>query len=139
MNFNSVLTFDLTATGNGLTDTQTIFGSYGATIYATTNHLYVVTGHYSTGTGDTAGTVVQRFDITGDHVVAGPAGFVPGLIHGQFDLDESDGYLRIATTVPTGNTQSTAIYVLQQMAQVGHRRPLEGLARAGLSAIRFGQ
>ena len=112
---SSILTFDMTAAGSGITDAQTIVTNYETAAYTTAEHLYFVSAHNGTDAIHPFGSIIQRFDISGDHLTPGPAGAVPAQIEGEFALDENNGYLRVAATVPYGTgTPSSAIYVLQQ-------------------------
>jgi inhibitor of cysteine peptidase len=112
---SSILTFDMTATNSGVTDAQTLVSGAETAAYTTGDHLYFVSAHNGTDATHPFGSIIQRFDISGDHITPGPAGAVPAFISGQFALDENNGYLRVATTIPSGDeTTSSAIYVLQQ-------------------------
>jgi uncharacterized secreted protein with C-terminal beta-propeller domain len=135
---NSILTFNMTAAGGALTDVQTFLSSYQSAIYATTTHLYFVTTHYSTG-DNPATSVIQSFTIGGDHVSPEAAGVVPGAVSGQFALDESNGYLRVATASNSSNSQSIGVYEFQRdgtdLKMVGSA---VGLAAGDyLTAVRF--
>ena len=137
---SSILTFDMTATGSGVTDAQTLVTSEETAVYTTSEHLYFVSRNDGTDSTQPVGSIVQRFDISGDHLTPGPAGSVPALISGVFALDESNGYLRVAATVPYGApTPSSAIYVLQQdgtaLSVVGALENID--PGATYSAVRF--
>ncbi len=91
-----------------------MLGASSSTTYATADHLYLsMTGSLTVSAG-TPGTVVQRFDLAGDHVLPGPAGFVPAqiqLVSGA--LNEFNGDLRIAAT-SIDQSVSSSLFVLRQ-------------------------
>jgi hypothetical protein len=139
-NLDSMLTFDMAATGAGITDTKTFFDGGDEAFYVTTDHLYVVSNYYSAGAANPYGSIIQRFDMNGDGVTPGPAGFVPGLVTGQYALDEFNGDLRVAAQTYFASPQdSTMIYVFQQngtaLNVVGS---LQGIGPGeGLNTVRF--
>ncbi len=112
----SVLTFNMTATGTGLTDVQTIIMNSVSAVYATADHLYLASSSVSSGgNASQEETVVQRFDLEGAHVAPGPAGLAPGtVVSGPSALDEQNGDLRIATTDQFSNQNGSGVYVLRQ-------------------------
>lgn len=128
---DSILAFDTEASGTGLLDVKSYIAGSAPTVYATMDHLYLVTSN----------SVVQRFDIQGDHLTDGPGGSVPGAIASSFDLDESGTDLRIAVTASYGADATNAIYVLRPEGDhfniVGS---IEGIAPGDrISAVRYVQ
>jgi hypothetical protein len=114
--FQSVLTVDLSVVGWGITDTETLLGGPASAFYATADHLYLAMSDALTAPGGPAGTIVQRFDLAGDHVLPGPAGFVPAVIELRSGaLNEFNGDLRIAAA-SLDQIGSSSIYVLRQTA-----------------------
>jgi uncharacterized secreted protein with C-terminal beta-propeller domain len=122
----TLLAFDVTSDTSGPASRASAFAGYGATIYATADHLYVVNQEW-----DSQASIIYQFDLNGDQVSLGAAGVVPGRVLNQFSLDEQGGYLRVATTVGWESGVSNGIYVLAPqngvLTVVGS---LEGLAPA---------
>ncbi|MDF5751436.1 beta-propeller domain-containing protein [Spongiactinospora sp. TRM90649] len=83
-------------------------------------------------------TEIHRFDISAD----GPpryvgSGAVPGVLLNQYSMSEHEGYLRIATTVMTGDKSESGVYVLDagSLAQKGSVTGLGKTER--IYAVRF--
>ena len=74
---DSILTFDMSASGTGVTDVQTLLGGNVTAVYATANHIYLVSPEFQALFAFGAnGSNIQRFDVQGNGLVPGPAGFV---------------------------------------------------------------
>lgn len=129
---------------SGVSSTTTLATSYASTVYASSENLYVVTPRSSAG-DDGGKTAIHRFTL-GPNVPLVASGEVPGTVINPFALDESQGVLRIATTVrrwgrslPTEAQSSSGVYTLAQrdgrLEVIGR---LEGLAPGeSLYAARF--
>lgn len=106
----SIVTLDAT----GVTGTTSLATSYGSTVYASTENLYVVTPRWSDGDGGS--TIVHQFALRAD-VPLVSSGTVPGTVVNSFAMDERAGVLRIATTLQrwdstTGNRSTSGVYTL---------------------------
>ena len=101
----TVATIDLGAPADALPAASSIVGEWG-NVYASTNALYVAVTNWGWSwfldSSSDLRTRVHRFefgDTDGSAVFTG-SGEVPGYALNQFSLDEHNGNLRIATTVP---------------------------------------
>ncbi len=110
----SVLAFDVLSDGAGPDGGTSAYAGYGSTVYATADHLYVVSPR---GWWD-ADSAIYQFTLDGDHVDLTAAGVVPGRVLNQFSLDEAGGYLRVATTAGWESGASNGVYVLAAQAGV---------------------
>ena len=110
---------------------------YGENIYVSPDYLYVATqnsGRYywnQDGAQAATTTAVHRFALSGGSVVYDGKGEVAGRILNQFSMDESDGYLRVATTSDTydsrrGYHSQNNLYILDKDLKIAGK--LEGLA-----------
>ncbi len=70
-------------------------------------------------------TSIYRIDIDGLSIVPAARGAVPGWLLNQFSMDETDGYLRVATTSGWVDT-SNDVYILDSHLNITGK--LEGLA-----------
>jgi uncharacterized secreted protein with C-terminal beta-propeller domain len=109
----SVLAFDVTSDSAGPVGSTSAYASYGSIVYATADHLYVVSSGW---VGQSS--VIYQFALDGDHIELAAVGVVPGSVKDRFSLDESGGYLRVATTVGWEGTGSNGVYVLAPEAGV---------------------
>ncbi len=64
-------------------------------LYMNADSLYLTRSEYLEGGSQ---TVITRFSIDGTKIGYSASGVVSGLMENQFWMDESDGYLRVATT-----------------------------------------
>ena len=124
------------------TESQTYLSGYSTTLYASIDNLYIAytkPAMYPRPLWDSGssmeraisddepqdGTVIHRFAIENGHIAYKATGDVPGHLLNQFSMDESDGYLRVATTVEGWHPQSGSylynnVYVLDaDMETVG--------------------
>ncbi|HXS16779.1 MAG TPA: beta-propeller domain-containing protein, partial [Polyangiaceae bacterium] len=72
------------------------------TVYANNSSLYLAHVDYRWDTfaqGDGPRTAVHKLDLSDSGASYNASGFVPGVPLNQFSLDETDGVLRIATTI----------------------------------------
>ena len=95
----TVATLDLANASAGAGRTS-IFGE-AAVVYATAEHLYVASPHWWwwQEPGQESFTYIHAFDISDPvHTAYVASGGVTGTLRDQFALDESSGYLRVATT-----------------------------------------
>ncbi len=109
LNVLTVATLNLDKTSDKLQQTGIL--SHGAVVYASQNSLYVATHPWNTGENwwgwwqadvwRSEKTRIHKFDIATDPTQAQyvATGVVPGAVINQFALDESNGHLRVATTV----------------------------------------
>lgn len=112
------------------TDSVGSMTAAGGTVYMTPDALYIA------GAED-QNTRIQRFVVDGTDLSWQAAGVVPGTVINQFAMDESDGYLRVATHTNDGGTEDNGIYILDAdtLAEVGR---LTGLAPGEqLYAVRY--
>jgi inhibitor of cysteine peptidase len=138
--YNTITSFSVT--DKNPVESQTYLSSYSTTLYASIDNLYIAytkPAMYPRPLWDSGssiervtsddeprdGTVIHRFAIGNGHVAYKSTGDVPGHLLNQFSMDESDGYLRVATTVEGWNSQSGSyrynnVYVLDaDMETVG--------------------
>lgn len=95
--------------------TASLFLPYAATIYVSASNLYVLTPSNT----DVETTTIAKFALGGSGPVYVATGIVPGYVYDQYSVDESGGYLRVATTTdhvtPDGlDVPSSGLYVLAQ-------------------------
>ncbi|MEX2315946.1 MAG: beta-propeller domain-containing protein [Pirellulales bacterium] len=119
-NLISVVSFNVESDEPGLTDTSAVYSTGASTIYASLENFYVFDHDRSAEDGTV--TRIVKFDWApetgGVEYVATTT--VAGTILNQFSADESDGYLRIATTARndrSGNWSGRAenmLFVLQE-------------------------
>src|SRR5262249_53773363 len=98
-NLLSVVSFNVLGDEPGISHSTAVYDTYASTVYASLDHLYVLSGDSTTEDG--AVTRILRFDwqpATGG-IELNATATVPGTILNQFSIDESGPYLRIATTV----------------------------------------
>jgi len=109
----SVFSLDVTDNTTGSLNAVSVIDSYNTTIYASTNHLYLVSPNWSTqaGQGDQGSTIMQ-FALNGPQIALTGSGVVPGQVSSSFWLDEQGAYLRIATTANWGADAVSSVYVL---------------------------
>ncbi len=95
---DTVVTIDTASAAPGIVASTGVLTSYGATLYMNHDSLYLL---QSVDTVDGPQTGVWKFslDETTGTVTPAAHGQVPGTVLDQFSVDESDGNLRIATTV----------------------------------------
>jgi uncharacterized secreted protein with C-terminal beta-propeller domain len=120
----TVMTFDAASAAAGPSGAVGVVASGAATVYASPDHLYLLSpewgyGGYAFVPPPTQGptTEIQMFDLGGDAVTMEAAGSVPGTVLDQFSVDEQGDFLRVATTettpgAPFGTAYSNSVYVL---------------------------
>ncbi len=81
----------LSITSDAPASSQTVMGSGNGIVYSTQNHLYV-TGYLGEN------TELMRYTLRDGQVSFDQKAEVPGYVKDQFALDESNGYLHVATT-----------------------------------------
>ncbi len=117
----TVATLDLGNLAAGVTRAS-IVGDAGI-LYATANHLYLATQHWWwwPEPGQQDWTYIHEFDISDPLVTTYIAsGGVQGHIGDQFSLDESNNYLRVATSTAVSSTDAAAVdgYVVGSVLSV---------------------
>ena len=102
-------------------------------IYCNTKNLYIASLDYTTESG---ATKLIRAGLNNGELKFTAAGKVRGHIIGQFAMDESDGYFRIATTANKNGHDVNNLYVLNsKLEEVGS---VKGFARnESIKAVRF--
>ncbi len=124
--------FDVEASLN----TETILtGSSTSTLYSSLNNIYLAISRYPIFSRNwfDKQTTIHRFELTNGGVSYQASGYVPGYLINQFALDESGGYLRVATTSLVFSIQNEAewfqvsnVYILDMELKTCGR--VEGLA-----------
>ena len=138
--YNTITAFSVT--DERPVESQTYLSGYSTTLYASADNLYIAytrpamyprpvwePGSSMEGIASSDqprdGTVIHRFAIGNGHVAYRATGDVAGHLHNQFSMDESGGYLRVATTVQGwqsgfGSYSYSNVYVLDaDMETVG--------------------
>ena len=114
----SISSFEVRDELSGPEATTTAAG-IGGRIFASTSGLYVFAAHqgvwWDRWNAD-ASTNIYKFDLTSADVPLVAMGAVSGTTLDQFSLDESDGYLRVATTDGFGFASSARVTVLAAVA-----------------------
>ena len=77
-----------------------ILGASG-TIYVSTENLYLTLPTYRYDSNvENVRTIIHRIHLSGNNIQYIATGAVPGYLQSQYSLDEYNGFLRIATTIP---------------------------------------
>lgn len=100
-------------------DATTTAAGAGGRIYASASGLYVFDAHHGAWWdrwASDASTNIYKFDLTSADVPLVAMGSVSGTTLDQFSLDESDGFLRVATTDGFGWDSSARVTVLAAAA-----------------------
>lgn len=79
---------------------QTYLLGASSTIYVSTTNLYLTISRYAYYEGDTLRTIIHRIHLDGSNINYEATGSVPGFLLNQYSLDEYNGFLRVATTIP---------------------------------------
>lgn len=123
----TILQFDTASTESLPVDNISVrTGRYsGAQVYATAESVYLVTNEQPSAESDgnfarlanvNSVSVINKIDFSGEQMVFGGRGSVPGLVESQFSVDEHNGYLRIVTTTDQWSLASkNHIYVLEDV------------------------
>jgi uncharacterized secreted protein with C-terminal beta-propeller domain len=120
--YTNVLAIDPVEGGYGYIS---IIAGSASTVYMSRDNLYVTFTRYEGGWGpmflsrfsDGAVTSIYRIGADQTDLWVAASGAVPGRLLNQFSMDESDGYLRVVTTV--GWRESTSgVYVLDEELRV---------------------
>ena len=97
------------------TGLKAYFGTFG-TLYMCGEAVYTAATDYTYKRGvfgysrsGAAGTVVNRFAVTGDAVEYTATARVPGTVLNQFCMDEYDGYFRMATSLSGDGARLTVL------------------------------
>lgn len=114
----NVLAVDIHGTASSI---AAFLSGYVGTIYVSTSAIYLASFVYHAGDSQDSRqerTAIQRITFSGTNVAYDCSAEVPGTVLDQFSLDESEGDLRVATTVndwsgTSGRSQRTSgVYVL---------------------------
>lgn len=106
-NYTTIARFDIT-TGE-LLDSYAMMGNFGET-YMSPNALYIARNHWINNDSDPyedsvytvvdsenySQTTITRLDITDEALTLGPSATLDGYLRNQFNMDEYNGYLRVA-------------------------------------------
>lgn len=107
-------------------ESESIVAGWASTIYMSKDSLFLTMVKWPEVTmtmmGDVAVatepadeqpvTTIYRVDVDELSMTVSAKGSVPGLLHDQFSMDESDGYLRVAVSSGVWQHRSNAVYVL---------------------------
>lgn len=144
----TVVSVDAQRSGVPVDSVATMVSGWASTVYMTKGSLYVATNQDTyTDAAYSTGTRIDRFVVVGPLLGWQGTGVVPGTLINQFAMDESGGYLRVATHTDGSQTiggvptirNDNGIYVLDTsgatLDQVGQ---LTGLAPGEqLYAVRY--
>ena len=110
-------------------NTKAVLGSADE-IYMSKDNLYLA------GSSDGSSTNLVRVAVEDSDIHFAATGKVPGQVLGQFSMDESGGYFRVASTSFSDSGTVNNLYVLDQsLKQVGS---VEGLARGeSIKSVRY--
>jgi uncharacterized secreted protein with C-terminal beta-propeller domain len=109
-NLMSIVVLDSQGNSAAPLGTASVLGSYASTLHVTSDSLYVFSPRWDDGTSTTS---ISQFSITSANPTLVATGIVPGSLINQYAADESNGYLRVATTNWDGNGPANGLYVLQ--------------------------
>lgn len=134
----AIAVFDTSKNASGPVNNVSVMGAYASTLYASVDHLYLVSPNWESYTTESSSTI-YRFDLAGSNVALTAIGKVAGQIGNQFSMDEQGPYFRIVTTTNWGANQSSNLFVLTSengaLKEVGR---LTGIAKGEqLHATRF--
>ena len=134
----TIVTIDMHR-GGAAEDSASVLANQGATVYATTDHLYLLTQSYDStgGSGDVLRwwqptTKIWKFSFGAEShdVQLAARGRADGSLLNQFAVDEHEGHLRVVTS--GGWNEGQQLFVLQQtgkrlnvIGQVGGLAPGE--------------
>lgn len=120
---------------------ETLLAGSASTVYVSPNNIYIT---YLDWSGPSQSTSIHRIHMARGRMEYQATGEVPGSLLNQFSMDESGGYLRVATTrwdwqrLPshTGPQQDNRLYVLDKGMDIFGR--LESVAPGeSIYAARF--
>jgi uncharacterized secreted protein with C-terminal beta-propeller domain len=134
----TVSVFDTTKNTPGPVNDVSLLGAYASTLYASLDHLYIVSPNWEDYATESSSTI-YRFDLAGKDIALSAIGKVTGQVGNQFSMDEYGDYFRIVTTTNWGANQTSNVFVLtangDQLEEVGR---LTGIAKGDrLFATRF--
>ncbi len=89
---------------------QTYLLGASGTIYVSTENLYLTVPSYRYYSNtENMRTIIHRIHLSGNSIQYTGTGAVPGYLQSQYSLDEYNGFLRIATTIPPQFIVSTPV------------------------------
>ena len=115
-----------------IVDSKAVF-SHGGQCYVSTNNIYIYQHQNRWSWGDDwkenvdGMTNIQKIEYKAGRLNAKAQNTIYGYLESSFSIDEYDGYLRMVTTVQKDDTQSNAVYVLDEDMEVIGK--IEGLAK----------
>src|SRR5581483_5329844 len=113
----SLFSFDVTSNTTSAPDAVSLFSYSTSVIYASQNHLYVVSPNWPVQAGQfDQGSNIFQFTLSGPQITLTGSGTVPGQALNQFWLDEQGAYLRMATTANWNSASVSSVYVLTNNA-----------------------
>jgi uncharacterized secreted protein with C-terminal beta-propeller domain len=110
-NLLSVAAFDVTGSNPGPIDKVSVLSPQATTVYASEDSFYVISAPWCSDPNSVVSTI-EKISLAGNKLDLTATGEVPGLILNQYSVDESNGYLRIATNVGHGITSKANLYIL---------------------------
>lgn len=107
----STIVFD-TSDSPAVTAAAGVMTNFAAQVYATADHVYVASSHWSPEQHETS--QIYQFSIgdEGHSVELTAAGSVAGHLLNQFSMDEQEGHLRVATSQGWGPDSTSNLFVL---------------------------
>jgi uncharacterized secreted protein with C-terminal beta-propeller domain len=111
---NEILTvaaFDVKGSDSTPIDRVSVISPQATTVYASEDNIYVISAPWCSNVNTVVSTI-EKISIGGDKLSVTAAGQVPGMILNQYSVDESGGYLRIATNLGHGATSMANLYIL---------------------------
>ncbi|MGE4572619.1 MAG: beta-propeller domain-containing protein [Candidatus Izemoplasmatales bacterium] len=145
--FTSFFAIDLE---NESVDMEVVLGDSGYNLYVSNNNIYLVGNIYyylttedqeeSTETIEyyQPKTAIQKISINDGNLEYASTGVVPGYTLNQFSMDESNGYLRIATTTGWwGEDINNRLFILDENLEEISRLENLGKPRETIRSVRF--
>lgn len=144
--FTSFFAIDLE---NESVDMEVVLGDSGYNLYVSHNNIYLVGNIYyypaedQEESTDTINyyqpkTAIQKISINDSNLEYSNTGIVPGYTLNQFSMDESDGYLRIATTTGWwGEDINNRLFILDENLEEVSRLENLGKPRETIRSVRF--
>lgn len=116
-----------------VTDTcSTLVG--GSEVYVSNNNIYVMSAEYG---NEGVKTIISKYNYADGKVTVYAQGTVNGSVEDQFSADESQGYLRVVTTMNvSGDNDTNSVYILDEKLNITGE--LNGIAENEyIKSVRF--